>query len=764
MAVVESSLSLSVASSSRDESITAAVNSAEASPLSSELEMSVESDGTVYEAITAHSLAPVTAGVVVRVAGSALPLSTMIRGWSVTRSLDQSIQTGEFTLRLLTPRGAFGPPWEHAGPPTCLSEIEFLGVYKTSTGLHFVPLLARGIADSSERELTLSGGPVEPFSVGDAGARYDRKKVSLNLPPGHGLDRMSIIAAAARKAGVTDIMLPVGRTCTKEIAWTDAEWLVRARELAAVEGRALLWSPRGTLVAKRTGRPVSGDDVAYWQIREGDVSSAGGLRVAARGDVITKVTVTGERQRYNDQCDVEIVRTVTSRRQTYAPKSPAFAQTISGYAANPQEPTAPSPILVGMTIRESEKRCGALVWERITEYGYVNPECARYEWDSGSTAFIRLTCFSESSVDDSTAAYEYPVEYFGIIGVTERWHYYNADGFRRQFEPGQSDAVASLTGATSSATREGDYLGMIERVASIYCPRAAVKDRVSLATDWLSIDPDNGTKILGNGDGIASVSMPWSVLAPGRFNPGATHGERLVPFSETVESHIGDANGFLLSVTRFRRGWNARKGAPGYYLWGDGSESPDANEEWSNTESEVESYVQTGKSSHVRSRQTFDASGKLIASEEEKDANSANPAIERLNLAETNPDAYVDAQEMGATIVHARRGDVEEIKVEVEASDLLACRQPNDPTFNSSLIEDEEEAERVGRMMIDESAVQLVTLSLLVPNFHLVEGDVAHVTAHDIGLDHDVRIKSVTWSGDERGIVTNNVVGKLYGF
>jgi hypothetical protein len=764
MAVVESSLLAEVSSSSRDESITAAVNSAEETPLSSELEASVESDGTVFEAITARTLAPVTLGVIVRVGGSAAPLSTMIRGWTVTRSLEQSIQTGEFTLRLTTPRGAYGPPWEHAGPPTCLQEIEFVGVYKTSTGLHYVPLLSRGISDSSGRELTLAGGPVEPFSVCDAGARYDRKKVSLNLPPGHGIDRMSIIAAAARRAGVTDIDLPVGRECTKEIAWTDAEWLVRSRELASIEGRALLWSPRGSLTAKRTGRPVGGEDVAYWQIREGDISSASGIRVDARGDVVTKVTVTGERQLYSDQCDVEIRRTKNPRKQIYAPKSPPFAQSSSGYVANPQEPAAPAPILVGITIRESEKRCGVVVWERITEYGYANPECARYEWDSGTSAFVRLTCYSESSSDDSAAAREYQAEYWGIVGVTERLHYYNSDGFRRQPEPGQSDAVIPLTGATSSATRDGDYLGMMERVSSIYCPRAAVKYRFSLSTEWLSVDPINGTKTLGNGDGIASVSMPWSVLGPGVFNPSAAYGERLVPFSETVESHVGDANGFLLSIERVKKGWLAVKGAPGYYLWGDGSESLEPSEQWMQTESEIESFVQTGKSSHAWSKQKFDSNGEQIASEEQKDNNSANPAIERINLAEVNPDAYVDAQEMGATVVHARRGNVEEFKVEVDASDLLECRNPNDPSFSSSLIEDEEEAEQVGKMIIDESAVQLVQFSLLVPNFYLNEGDVVHVYAHDIALDNDIRVKSVTWSGDERGRVTNNVVGKLYGF
>jgi len=735
-----------------------------------EIALTVTSDAAAENIARPRTVAPATAGVVIRVNSVDLDPADLLGGWQVVRSLDQQLQTWSFSVVLSNSTGPLGTPWSKAGPPTCKKTVDVYGILASGDTTYRVPLIVGGIADSSTREANLSSGYTESVSGVDRGGRYDREKVTLELPPGHGIPRGHVIRSLAAKAGETQVELDPGATCYKEIQLRDSEWLPIASELADTEGRHVMWTRNGYLTWRKSGKPGSSEAAASWTLDERDLDASTGVQVQHHADVLTDVTLTGTEQLTRDTaCDVKNTTEEIRTTAIYAPRSPAYAQTSGGYAANVQEAADTEPILTSLIVHEIEERCGVVVWERTTEWGWTNPQAPRYEWDTATTGFLRLSCYTDDQTDDAAPGYEFPVEQWAIVSITEAWHYYNTDGFRRPWESmsgAESNIFAGLVGAQSAETREGDYLGSYTQASSFYAPRAAIKSRSMTSYPlpaWDSTEMTDGQDALGSGEAVdLAATSPWQTIPTGDYNPGSPLGENLIGTSQTVETHVGDATGITRTIQRTIWGWAAADGVSAEFLFGDGMESPEPVETFRIVGSETESYLSTGDATHTRLLRQYDMDGKLIGGEERGGQEGYGPAIPRLNLSEVNADEYEDAAEQANLSRGARRGDTAPISARVTATDLQVCHVDNVVVASMPWAESQQELEEIARRMIDESSAATVRCTLAGPNFYMEPGDLVTIQVRPIGLNHTVRLTRVTWSGDDWGRVTTELEGKLY--
>jgi len=742
---------------------------AEAAQGDEEITLTVDSDATAESIARPRTVAPATAGVVIRINGTDMDPADLLGGWQVVRSLDQQLQTWSFSVVLSNSTGPLGTPWSKAGPPTCKKTVDVYGILANGDTTYRVPLIVGGIADSSTREANLSSGYTESVSGVDRGGRYDRKKVTLELPPGHGIPRGHVIRSLAAKAGETQYELDAGRTCYKEVQVRDGEWLPLASELADTEGRHVMWTRNGYLTWRKGGKPGSSEAAASWTLDERDLDASTGVQVQHHADVLTDVTLTGTEQlTRTTECDVANPNEEILTTAIYAPRSPAYAQTSGGYAANTQEAADTDPIPTSLIVHQIEERCGVVVWERTTEWGWTNPQAPRYEWDTATEDVLRLSCYTDDNTGDAAPGYEFAVEQWAILSITEAWHYYNKDGFRRPWESmsgAESNIFAGLVGAQSAETREGDYLGSYTQASSFYAPRAAIKSRTmgTYPLDlWDEVQPVDGLDLLGSGEAVdlAAVS-PWQPIPTGDYNPGSPLGENLIGTSQTVETHVGDATGITRKIQRTVWGWAAVDGVSAQYLFGNGMESPEPVETFRIVGSETESYLSTGDATHTRLLRQYDMDGKLIGGEERGGQEGYGPAIPRLNLSEVNADEYEDAAEQASLSRGARRGNTAPISAHVTATDLQVCHVDNVVVASMPWAESQQELEEIARRMIDESAAATVRCTLAGPNFYMEPGDLVTIQVRPIGLDHTVRLTRVTWSG-ENGRVTTELEGKLY--
>lgn len=754
--MVEAELLATVAATTGSD-LTVTVLATESSEPDSELTFSVDSDGAVDSLAQPRTVAPVTAGIEIRVDGVAVPLGSLLGGWTVTRSLDQQLQTWSFSVVLDTPTGPLGTPWSKSGPPTCLKTIDIDGVLDG----YLVPLITGGISDNSTRSAD-GNGYVESLNGVDRGGRFDRKKITLALPPGHGKYRGEVVRSLATKAGETQTLLAQGRRCYKEIQLRDTEWLGTAGELVDVEGRALLWSRDGYLTSRRVSKPLAEDGAAIWSFDERDIDASGGVSVQHNGDVLTDVTLSGAEQTTRDGCDIKNTTTIITTSAVYTPATPAYHQKTNGtYDANTYDPgSTTDPIVVGKKVIEREERCGALVWERTTEWAWRNPEALRYEWNTGTSSWDPKDCYTDDNTDEATPAYALPAEQFLIVSVIESWYFYNHAGFYGENLGTYGLWFSSTQHVSGVEAREGDYLGSITQTSVPYAPRAAVKDRILASTAWEDEDYANGLDVLGDGQALYTGALsPWSI--PG-YQPGDV---QLFGVQRVYETHRGDpANGFTTEVSKVSEGWLAVPRSGGLYLYGDGMESADSTEIWRYVGRETEVYLPVGDAAHTRILSGYDWRGELVTAEKEEGAQGYGPALPRLNLGESNPDEYADDAEYQAALKNARRGEVVPISAHVTAPDLAVCHPEHKVVSTMPWAETQDELEQIARRMIADSAAATVTVNLVGPNFFISEGDVVHVTVRPIGLDHDLRLVSVSWNSDEFGNVSCSFTGRLYGW
>ncbi len=762
-----------------------------------------DSDGTVDAAAQPRSTAAITVGFELVVDGSVVSLTRALPGWTVTRSLDAQLQTWTISFALNDAEGQFGNPFTHSGPALCKKTVTLRGIYLTSTGLHRIPLITDGIADVTTRSVAVGSPSVEEFSGVDAGGRYDRKTVTMVLKPGHGFTRGGVVQKIAAKAGMLQTNVdPSGASCKKEVQLVDSDWLSVAAEMMEVEGRTLVWDRDGLLSNPRTSRPES-DEATAWTFDERDFDAAAGIRIQHSADVLTDLTLTTWEQNLgSDECPPEEQETESEEQAIYKPLQETYQQVGSiadSWVFNAVTPAPGEAELrpVKVVRHETIKRCGTLVWERTREWGWKNWIAPRMKWDwvwpttPAEYGFLPQTCYtSDNDEEGQSQGYEYEKEQWSLLGITEVWHFYNWRGYSRGWmqTPAQTTfagtsgleyhawAALSLTSIQSGEPGEpggvprgrcnplGSYLGSVTAQMAPKFARAAAHTPGNDDEGGLDV----GTYWLGGAQDCVSNSYPyspynglwWSVPMN---TPGLSSGgiEKVVPVALTVTAQIDrEGRGTVTEEVSAHYGWMVLPGSG--HTFADGMNSRYDTEKFWLVGTELVTYETTGEGENVRTAVTRDHDGNVIGTFRET-GEGAGPQLQMLDLPERDSSEYESPEQEEELAQPARRSDTKQIKVQVVAEGLEECHEKSELKTEVEWAETEEELIAVGQRMVEDSAAATVNATLAGCNFFVEPGQKHRWVVTVAGLDHDVRLRSVTWSTDGLRITTA-LEGKAYGW
>jgi hypothetical protein len=718
--------------------------------------LTVDSDATASEAARPRGDEMQQAGFEIVINGSVLDLSKVVGTISVSRSYDERLQQCGFTVALTSPTEPLGNPFVGAGPPTGKKTIDVYGVYVTETGDHRVDLIRGGIADTSDREAG-DDGYTESISGVCRGGRFDRQVATLNLPPGHGLPRGRVLKLLAAAAGETQTRLEDGNPTVKEVQVVDGDPFAVAAEQQEVENRRIFWDRQGYLVNPQVGRPRAGEATA-WDFEERDYLLGSKYRIRHKADVLTDVTIIGTQQIATEDEDTgdTLTTTETITRAVYVPAQPGYSQSTGGVYTAQTPPDSPKLRIVRRVRFEQRTRAGVVVHERTQTWGYTNPLAARYEYDTGTQAWVpRAVYTTDSTLGSTEPAYAYPAEIFTTISLTETSHYYDKSGFRRGFIPGATPEEGWLDMPYGSLIDEdgnevhpqvGYYLGAITRNWAFYAPKRALLERSTALpppyVPWEDLEPADGTLRMGS----EAVGQPVATF---------------ILVGETVFNAEGTLDGYKVRERTVRLGYGSPEVSSGKYLYGDGRERRDFEESFLELTAEDVDYLRTAGGTHKKLTTSY-AFGNFALSVEEPGRQGYPPPIERMEVAERNADAYEEG-EMAELAKVAKRSETRQIKVQVLASELEEHHVKGVLKTTVPWAENEDELEFVGMSLIDESAAADVDF-VLPANFFVDPCQKIHSRYTALGADHDMRIRAVRWTKPLNGPLTTQVEAKLYGW
>lgn len=759
-----------------DAELEAEILATEGTALDSELLAEFTSDAAAETAARPRSLTPSVVGFELVVDGTTVPLGSSTGSWSVRRAIDQRLQTWQVEFILEDEDGALGNPFDHLGPATCKKTVDLYGIYLLSGAAHRVPLIVGGIADVSTRTAD-AGGYRESLSGVDRGGRYDRKVVTVVLNPGHGLPRSSVVRELASQAGETQQVLEPGRSCTKEVQVVDGEWLGIAAELMETEGRTLVWNRDGYLVNPYVSRPVG--ETTNWTLEEKDFDASSGMSVDHLADILTDVTLTGSEQiaRESGTCDRKETTTEVEVRSEYAPVRQPYLQGSAGYTATAAQPAA-TYRRVSLVVSEQETKCGSLVWERTRRYGWRNWETLRYEWDAVADEWDRLDCYTPDNADESGPGYAYLDEMWSLVEQSETWYLYRWPGFDLPLGlptySGYDIGLLAFWGDPSGSTYPDDQIGQrnpygtqlasISRVSAPAVVTAALYDRDAATGEE---EPIAGVQVTGDGRAGATISTlvrPWRILVS-EVTGANSEAEQLLPVSETVTTYLDyERLGYLQEQRSITFGWGVTPVAAGRYIYADGTETNEDEQTWGLVSSERITYLETDEATHTKQTVSYDASGRVVQAVEERGLEGAGPQLARLNLPEVTDADYYEGNEQTTYAQASGRKDTRQIKVQVVAETLEQCHEKGVLKTEMPWAESEDELIEIAERLIAESAAATVRATLAGCNYFVEPGQLHRWRFRPIGLDHDIRITAVTWSGSVGGRTLCNVEGKVYGW
>lgn len=752
--------------------------------------LEVESTDAGFEAAMAQGGRPQVSSFEILLNNVPVDLSNVTGNISVTRSYSNRLQTWTFSLVLTTPTGPLGSPFSCIGPPTGIRRVTINGCYKILSGdlagsVVKVPIITDGIADSSTREASGEGTYTETISGVCRGGRYDQQLVTLVLPPGHGFPRGKVARLLAERAGESQITLEDGNPMYREVQVVDGDWLSVASEQQEVENRKLLWNAEGYLVNPKIGRPRS-NETAWVTLDERNWLDLAVVSVSHKADVLTDVTLTGTEQMIDGPCGLESDPPAETRTfADYARATPTYSAAggypTTTFTANPRNPDAVVQERLVQLVRYTQSlRCGTVVYERTETEGWKNPLAVRQKFSVnaggiGAHDWVHQDCFTNDNDQDSRSlAYQFGIEQWTKLTISESWHYYMQRDYVRPFLPIENDSLRWLSGPYVYTEAEpggewggafaGFYLGSLTRISGWTFLRKAIYSRsvASLPYDsWDDIEPDDDIGIIGNDGHETPSNLPFSQATS--QPPGSPDlGEYFLPLSETVLNVRADEDGYKEKETTYESSWaHVTVGSAAEYKYGDGTESSEPSDSWGQHAITEVTYVRTGESVHkeITARYEF---GQLVGGTEKSGIAGDLPAVERIEAPEWPEDLYESDEEFESLAVPARRSHTRQIKVRVTAPGLLTCHTEGILKTDIPLAENEDELKEIGKFLIDESLAADVQGTVLF-NAYLRECQVIRAKHRPIGLDHDVRIETVSHEGPLDGPITTAITAKLYG-
>lgn len=779
-----------------------------ASPLDEELDVLAEIDGSAGEAAHAGRTGVVQhAGFEIYLDGILVNRGLLGETISVTRSYDERLQSYSFDVHLTTPTGPFGSPFGCNIPPTRQKRIDVYGVYKTSTGIHRVPLITGGIAHAVSRRGSDSGF-IESYSGVDRGGRFDQKLIDAVFPPGHGLTRDVVLKKCAEKAGETQFRLETGNRMLKEFQLADSAFIEPCSEVLDIENRRILWNDRGELTNPQIGRPRS-NEPTRWTLTERDLTAAEEVTVDFKADAITEVVVNGTEQLTAEQCGDIVITTTLEAKDIAAPQPPAYSQTAGGYAANAGYPatdyTEPKTVQIDVITRI--ERCNVEIYQRKETYQFYNPQVARYEWDSVADEWDRLGGGGYGFVgttddeDDENPGYGFNAPRWGLVAVDELWTAWYQVGYRGNeigipgyglgigaFVDGRwigleqpvmdditptryvgiVDGVLVNAGFPDGEGYVYHKIGTLSRSHRMAFYRKAVKKRTVGAYPLQAFDEiEPFAGLAGNkyvmADKTGFDSSPD--LTYFSSNAGDSRGETLLLTEQILEAYKADSKHFLSGKYVIRWGIGNRRGnSEGEYWFGPDQVSSEAQDSYRQLRTETELYAAVGDKNHDIFRSaTDDLEGEPAPSTSEFNVEGYLPAVDVLPMAEVDTSLYDSEEEQAAISAATMRTTTRPIEVTVRAEDLENCgHEWAKLVIDLPWAENADEADFAAHAIIDESAAADVNLPVAGAHFFIRECDLVLAQFRPIDLNDVIRVQVVNWSGGGRSPITTNVKGKLY--
>ena len=716
------------------------------------LAVDVDLDATILDAARPRSAADTqVVGFRVYIDGVLQDMSKFTGGINVSIPADGSF--AQWSLSCAADDSPFGSPLAYAGPPPGKKNVTIKGVHKTSTGLHEFPLVTNGISDNCQL-ISNESGHLLVLNGAGPGARYDRKKISYSLKPGHGLARGEVVRRLAVEAGVPDflwsapwgnesnVQIDLDEPMYKEVQAVNEDFLTLAKGIAWPMLRVPHWTRSGQLGlgyqyhTSYTG--AVGDSPPVIVVTEADILLADGVTMTSVSDVPTTVTFTGTEQMVREE---EGRRTEVVTVESYAYYSPAVASHIQGLggalSASGRTARPAELMLVSRVITETEYEGDTIHSERTRTWGWYKPIAARYglanDPDSTITSYVSGVYLYDASAtaDDGNQAYAWPTEQFVLLSDEIITRVYDERGY-------ETTTIQEARGWKHIVT--------------------AVKNRTGANISWDTTDYILNLLVLASGEGSA---FPFREVYSGdipsfgydestSYGNGSTEG---APYLEKrTTTRDVDELGRVQREETTVRGWGILGGSRYLYHGGDEGEFP-GKEVVFDKERRVTTYIEHEEGNHTEVVQVFDASGRLV--EQIRTAKEGNLPAANLDL-DISPDEDVyDTAEQRERARFASRFESRPIKVTVSSPALLATKEVHE------VIESNEWAESVGHLeklafhrIMDASAAEV---SFSTPcNFLFPEGPRIHLRVRPLGIDHDAVVRRVTynWPGPGSPITT----------
>ena len=444
-----------------------------------------------------------------------------------TWSLKAAASSGRWIPWALGYEVAFG-----GAPPPGLARINVAANYGRGVGAFTVPLVTGGLATSSSRGLSRSGHGISLSGFGPE-ARYDRKRVTLQLPPNHGLTHGAIARLLATEAGVpgasNQIDGSIGFALTRALDMVEEELWTALEDVLLGCGYVPRFDESGALVAvQRAPVAISRPDVVIvaGRLLGEEIESA---LVEGNAEVVTCVRVEGvrpvipENQADGTTTEVQVVR---NYQLGFLPRGAYFSQTTSALTPlSPNydgegigntnaflEPTDPitgvssGRVLKDMVIIIKTKSGGCLLTEETLTCGWKAPEAGRYSFVGdvdGTTEGVSGVYIYEAGATfgDSSAAYRLPWEVFTLLSRELKVYEYGggSDGHE------QSRVTTSIGGWMNP---------MLWAKAPID----------TFVQDWPAVDYEAGRLITGSGRVVTNdeerfCGAPNSSVLPDQVRP-----------------------------------------------------------------------------------------------------------------------------------------------------------------------------------------------------------------------------------------------------
>ena len=483
------------------------------------------------------------------------------------------------------------------------------------------PPVSGGLVDQAELG-QLGGVDVLTLRGIGPGARFERRRVSLAFPPGHGTPRGVVIRRLAQAAGVEGVAVGDGRRMRKELLIESGPWLPIARELAELEGWHLAWSEDGTLRTYPRIPPAAVDPSSADLVLMARDLLLGTFRAAFRSDVPTRLTLsTTEALWDGEPCGRSTRRTVSEVVQITLPQRARWRIVGPGggpWTLDPVVPPSgegPTPRVVQRVVTETETVCDTVVSTKVKTFALFNPQVWRYAIrqvspPGGETEVISQNVgayvLDEGAQVDATgreSAHRWPAARLVLVSEEFTRHEWDEEGYKLR-------TVVSQKGWSLQ--------------------RFALQQRSVGFTTW-DDEPLIFTTTYTRGDGESVGGSPREE----GYSQGAVGSDLELPgggfgqFLARTTTDTAREGGFVVASTESVEGAHLPAGIE--YRYASGEESSADREQFGRVSAEVTVFAPTGESAARKTVSSFDytsAAGQLVETRSE-DLGSYLPAAER---------------------------------------------------------------------------------------------------------------------------------------